>query len=86
MLFRSKATAAGTVEKIVEVRKQLAEGTLQVFDTDKFTVNNEKVTSFKVDGQEVIENGIFKESFVRSAPYFDLKIDGITLLNVEYGN
>lgn len=81
-----KATAAGTVDKIVEVRKQLAEGTLQVFDTDKFTVNNEKVTSFKVDGQEVIENGIFKESFVRSAPYFDLKIDGITLLNVEYGN
>lgn len=80
-----KAAAAGTVDKIVEVRKQLAEGTLQVFDTSKFTVNNEKVTSFKVDGQEVIENGIFKESFVRSAPYFEYKIDGINLLNVEYG-
>ncbi len=80
-----KAAAAGTVGKIVEVRKQLAEGTLQVFDTSKFTVNNEKVTSFKVDGQEVIENGIFKESFVRSAPYFEYKIDGINLLNVEYG-
>lgn len=76
-----KAAAAGTVDKIVEVRKQLAEGTLQVFDTSKFTVNNEKVTSFKVDGHEVIENGIFKESFVRSAPYFEYKIDGITLLN-----
>ncbi len=80
-----KAAAAGTVDKIVEVRRQLAEGTLQVFDTTKFTVNGEKVTSFKVGETEVIENGIFKESFVRSAPYFELKIDGINLLNVEYG-
>lgn len=80
-----KAAAEGTVDKIVEVRKQLAEGTLQVFDTTKFTVNGEKVTSFKVGETEVIENGIFKESYVRSAPYFELKIDGINLLNVEYG-
>ena len=27
---------------------------------------------------EVIENGVFMESKFRSAPYFDLRIDGIT--------
>ena len=35
---------------------------------------------------EVVENGAFKESKYRSAPYFDLRIDGIVLLNQEYGD
>ena len=30
---------------------------------------------------EVVENGYFAESAKRSAPYFDLQIDGINLLN-----
>ena len=30
---------------------------------------------------EVIKDGAFKESKFRSAPYFDVKIDGIKLLN-----
>ena len=29
---------------------------------------------------QVVENGIFKESKFRSAPYFDIQIDGITLI------
>lgn len=33
---------------------------------------------------EAIENGIFKESKHRSAPYFDVQIDGITLLNAGH--
>ena len=33
---------------------------------------------------EVVENGEFKESSKRSAPYFDVQIDGITLLNVKF--
>ena len=82
-----KAAAAGTVEKIVEVRRQLAEGTLNVFDITKFTVDGQQISAdYEVEGHKVVENGIFKESSFRSAPYFDLKIDGITLLNVEYGN
>ena len=45
------------------------------------------VTSYKADvddagdyvGEtEVVSGGIFKESFYRSAPYFDIRIDGIT--------
>ena len=33
---------------------------------------------------EVVENGYFNESAKRSAPYFDLKIDGITLLDTAF--
>lgn len=33
---------------------------------------------------QVVENGIFKESKFRSAPYFDIQIDGITLLNSKF--
>ncbi len=80
------AAAEGTAAKLEEVKAALANGTLNVFDTSKFTVGNETKTSFTVDGVEVIENGIFKESKVMSAPYFSLEIDGITLLNRAYGD
>ena len=33
---------------------------------------------------EVIKDGYFHESEYRSAPYFDIQIDGITLLNAEF--
>ena len=33
---------------------------------------------------EVIENGVFFESKFRSAPYFDLRLDGITLVNEKF--
>ena len=33
---------------------------------------------------EVVENGAFQDSVKRSAPYFDLKIDGITLLDTAF--
>ena len=88
------AAAAGTVEAIVAARTQLANGTLNVFDTSKFTVGGETLSpSHKADvdtddnytpDTEVVENGIFRESKFRSAPYFDLRIDGITLLDEEY--
>lgn len=88
------AAAEGTVEAIVAARTQLANGTLNVFDTSKFTVGGETLSpSHKADvdtddnytpDTEVVENGIFRESKFRSAPYFDLRIDGITLLDEEY--
>ncbi|MBQ7670871.1 MAG: BMP family ABC transporter substrate-binding protein [Clostridia bacterium] len=88
-----KAAAAGTVEAIAEAKAKLEAGELEVFDTDKFTVNGEKVTTYLADvdtdaaftgDTEVIENGAFKESKFRSAPYFDLAIDGIERLNAIY--
>ena len=88
------AAAAGTVEAIVAARTQLANGTLNVFDTSKFTVGGKTLTSCMADvdtddkntpDTEAIENGVFYESKHRSAPYFNVEIDGITLLDRNYG-
>lgn len=81
-----KAMAAGTVEKLVEVRNKLLNGTLHVFDINNFTVDGKQKTSYAVAGvsENVIADGYFHESEFRSAPYFDLLIDGITLLNKVY--
>ncbi len=92
--INDKAAAAGTAEKIAEVKAGLENGTIHVFDTSAFTVNGETVTSYKADvdtdpayegDTEVIKDGYFSESEFRSAPYFDLRIDGITLLDENYG-
>ena len=81
--------AAGTVEKLAEVKAALIDGSVKVFDTDTFTVNGEKITSYQADindlgtftgDTEVIANGVFNESVYRSAPAFDLDIDGITII------
>ena len=76
------------MEAVIEARDKIAAGTLEIFDTSKFTVNGQTLTTYLADTDgdykpdtEAIENGVFKESFHRSAPYFDIKIDGIRLLN-----
>ena len=76
---------------------ELKAGTRRVFDCSTFTVGGEALTShladvdtdaaYTPDTQVIItENGItyFAESVYRSAPYFDVRIDGITLLNEAY--
>lgn len=81
--------AAGTAEKVAEVEAELKNGTLNIFDTKKFTVNGETITEyladldgdFTGDTNVIDENGIFQESDAenfRSAPYFAVLIDGIT--------
>ena len=89
-----QAAAAGTQARLDEVKAQLEAGTLQVYDTDTFTVGGEKLDSYLADvdtdpgytgDTEVISDGYFHESEYRSAPYFDLRIDGITLLDENYG-
>ena len=69
---------------------------MHVFDTSKWTMNGEHLTEYKadVDGDftgetNVIHDGYFDESNAkdfRSAPYFDIIIDGITNLNTNYGD
>ncbi len=89
-----KNVAAGTKEKLDETIKGLKDGTIKVFDTANFTVQGETITSYMADvdydadftkDTEVIENGIFMESKFRSGPYWDVEIDGITLLDRNYG-
>ena len=90
-----KNVAAGTADKLELVKKDLKSGAINVFDTRNFTVKGETLTSYKADvdfdkdyvkDTEVIENGVFYESKFRSGPYFDLEIDGITLLDRNYGD
>jgi len=85
--INEKAAAPGTADKIAEVKKQLENGTLHVFDTSTFTVKGETLTSYMADvdtddkftpDTEAIADGYFHESEKRSAPYFDVDIDGIT--------
>ncbi len=80
--------ADGTAEKLAEVEAQLKAGTLHVFDTSKFTVDGKTLTSYMADvddmgdyekDTEAIKDGYFHESEYRSAPYFDIIIDGITV-------
>ena len=88
------AVAPGTAEKLAEVKAKLIAGEINVFDTANFTVHGAKMTTYLADvdtdanytaDTEAIENGIFQESKFRSGPYFDLRIDGITLLDEAYG-
>ena len=85
-----KAAAAGTVEKLAEVEKALKAGEVHVFDISTFTVGGKALDSYLADvdtdaaytpDTEVVSDGYFHESEYRSAPYFDVRIDGITLLN-----
>ncbi len=87
-----KAAAAGTQAKLDEVKAKLMAGTLKVFDCSTFTVNGAPLTEYIAD---VVDNGdfqpetnviktengvtFFDESALRSAPYFDITIDGITV-------
>ena len=89
-----KAAAAGTQAAIDAATAKLKDGSLKVFDTAKFTVGGKTLTSYMADvntdanyekDTEVVINGIFEESKFRSAPYFDVEIDGITLLDRNYG-
>ena len=91
--INDKAAAAGTAEKLEAVKADLAAGKIHVFDTATFTVGGETLTSYMADvdtdadytaDTEVITDGYFHESEYRSAPYFDLRIDGITLLNEKF--
>ena len=83
--LNTKIAAAGTAEKLESVIASIKDGSLKVFDTTTFTVNGETVSSYTgawgMNGAEAIADGAYAESSLRSAPYFDLRIDGITELN-----
>lgn len=83
------AAAAGTQATIDDVKAKLIAGEVHVFDTSTFTVGGKTLDSYQADVDdmgdfvpetEVIKDGYFAESTFRSAPYFDIDIDGITLL------
>ena len=92
--LNTSVAAAGTAEKIAATTEQLEKGEIHVFDCANFTVKGEALTSYMADvdadsgntpDTEVVHDGYFSESEFRSAPYFDLQIDGINLLDTNFG-
>ena len=89
----TKAAAADTQKIIDEYKAKLDNGTIHVFDTKNFTVDGKELTTYIADvddmgdyvgDTEVIKDGYFHESEYRSAPYFDLEIDGIHRINTKF--
>jgi len=83
------AAAAGTAARIDSEKAKLIAGTTKVFSTDNWTKGGQKLTEYLADVDDagdfvpetqVIANGVFQESKFRSAPYFDIEIDGITII------
>ena len=79
-----------------EVKAALQAATVKVFDTATegfITVGGAALTSYMADvdtdpafekDTEAVADGYFHESEYRSAPYFDVQIDGIELLNAKF--
>ncbi len=96
LLLEYGAGVSAEVKAAVEaVLAELEAGTRKVFDVSTFTVGGETLSTYMADvntdkdftkDTQVIttdNNGItyFAESYFRSAPYFDVRIDGITEIN-----
>ena len=103
ILSIGNAAAEGTAETLEEIKEEIVNGTLRVYDINNFTVKGKTLTNYRADvddmGDFVPETEVifadcaaadaivyFHESAdgLRSAPYFDLEIDGITLDNRVY--
>ncbi len=91
--LNENVVAAGTQEAIDAAKAELEAGTRHVFDAATFTVDGAQLTSSMADvdtdpdytpDTEAIVDGYFAESQFRSAPYFQLNIDGITLLDQAF--
>lgn len=90
LLEVNEAVAAeGTDEKLEEVKGKIESGEIHVYDISTFTYKGETLESYQADviddgtfqgDTEAVSDGYFHESEYRSAPYFDVDIDGITIL------
>ena len=86
--------AEGTADAIAAAKAKLEDGSLKVFDITTFTVEGKQLDSYMADvdtdkdytpDTEVVKDGAFLESTFRSAPYFAVQIDGINLLDTNFG-
>ncbi len=91
--INTDVAADGTEAAILDAQAKIEDGSLHVFDASTFTVDGKNLTSYMADvdsdpeyakDTEAISDGYFHESEYRSAPYFDIQIDGIELLNAKF--
>ncbi len=85
----TKVAAEGTIESLDMIKTMFSNNELHVFDVNNFTVNGQNLTEYFADvdtdadftpDTNVIADGYFHESEFRSAPYFDIIIDGIEII------
>lgn len=81
--LNENAVAPGTAEMVESVWAAIDDGSLKVFDCSTFTVNGEILTSYDhvygFEGHEMIKDGYWQEADLRSAPTFEVIIDGIEI-------
>ena len=86
-----------TQAQLDAVKAELIAGTRHVFDTSKFTVGGAAPSAANMkpgdatwpnmpSNIDLLKDGYYHESEFRSAPSFDVIIDGITNLNVNFGS
>ena len=86
---------AGYLRAFGYTKQPLIAGKTHVYDITTFTVDGKTLDSYEADidtdpdytpDHEVVSDGYFHESDVafRSAPYFNVRIDGINLLDEQY--
>ena len=89
------AAVDGTAEAIEAAKADIKAGKLHVFDITTFTKDGAQLSSYMADvdtdaaftpDHEAIVDGYFNESGdgLRSAPFFDVQIDGISLLDTAF--
>ena len=90
------SVAKGTKEKVDDTVKKIKDGSLKVFDCSTFTVGGKNLTSYiynspfgsSIEGMECIKSEgsvyYFDDSSLRSAPYFDIRIDNVVEIKSEY--
>jgi hypothetical protein len=83
------------IPAVEAAKADLIAGKAHVYDITTFTVDGKTLDSYEADidtdpdytpDHEVVSDGYFHESDVafRSAPYFNVRIDGINLLDEQY--
>lgn len=91
--FNKNTSSDKMITEVERVKEGLVNKKIHVFDCSAFTVDGKHLDSYKADvdtdadytpDTEVIHDGYFDESNFRSAPYFDLQIDGINLLDTKF--
>lgn len=91
----SKNCAPGTQEALDKAVKELKDGTRHVFDVSTFTVNGAAPSEENMrpgsatwgdlgENVKFLTDGYYHESEYRSAPSFDVQIDGINYLNTAF--
>ena len=92
----SKNCAKGTQAKLDAVKKDLEDGKLHVFDLSKFTVGGAAPSAANMmpdpvntypnapEASKLLADGYYHESEFRSAPSFDVIIDGIHNINMLF--